>query len=264
MTDLSVEALRARLGSRPFRTYPALLSTGADAQAWARSGGPHGGVVVADYQASPRGRSGLSWSTTIGVSLCFSMLVRPGLRPDDEGSLYLAALLGLGDALDAATGANPGGGDTLGGRTVLWWPDEVRIAGQRVGAVGVDSELDAHQVTWAVINVLVEDAGADRAGLIAGIIRAIEARLDQAPDQLATEFSDRCGTIGHRVRARMIPLGPAGPVAEGVARTCLPDGALAIMTPSGAGVAVRPQHLGLVDVIDDGGDAPDTADPHVS
>ena len=56
--DLAADALAADLPGRPLRSYPALLSTEADALAWARAGGPGGAVVVAGYQASPRGRAG--------------------------------------------------------------------------------------------------------------------------------------------------------------------------------------------------------------
>ncbi|HWH34036.1 MAG TPA: hypothetical protein VNT56_01805 [Acidimicrobiales bacterium] len=55
--DLSAGVLAAALPDRPLRSYPAPLSTEADALAWARAGAPVGAVVVADYQAAPRGRS---------------------------------------------------------------------------------------------------------------------------------------------------------------------------------------------------------------
>ena len=57
--DLSAEALAAVLPGRPIRAYPALLSTEADALAWARAGAPSGALVAAAYQAAPRCRAGL-------------------------------------------------------------------------------------------------------------------------------------------------------------------------------------------------------------
>lgn len=53
-TDLSAHALAEALPGRPVRSYPAMLSTEADALAWARAGADDGAVVVAGYQAAPR------------------------------------------------------------------------------------------------------------------------------------------------------------------------------------------------------------------
>jgi BirA family biotin operon repressor/biotin-[acetyl-CoA-carboxylase] ligase len=65
--DLAADVLAADLPGRPLRSYPALLSTEADALAWARAGAPDGAVVVAGYQASPRGRAGLPWQVQQGT-----------------------------------------------------------------------------------------------------------------------------------------------------------------------------------------------------
>ncbi|MDQ4130536.1 MAG: hypothetical protein M3133_06040, partial [Actinomycetota bacterium] len=73
---------------RPVRTYPAILSTSADAFAWARAGAPEGALVVADYQAAPRGRAGLPWEVRPGEGLGFSLVLRPELPPEREGWLY--------------------------------------------------------------------------------------------------------------------------------------------------------------------------------
>ena len=66
-SDLDPDVLAQALPGRPVRSYPALLSTDADAQAWARTGASAGAVVVADYQASPRGRGGLPWTVRPGA-----------------------------------------------------------------------------------------------------------------------------------------------------------------------------------------------------
>ena len=51
--DLAAETLAAALPGRPLRSYPALLSTHADALAWARAGGPAGVREV----SRPHGRA---------------------------------------------------------------------------------------------------------------------------------------------------------------------------------------------------------------
>ncbi len=234
MNDLTAEELAGPLGGRPARVYPAVLSTSADAQAWARSGAPEGAVVVAGYQASPRGRSGWPWDLAPERDLCFSIVVHPPLPAEREGWLYLVAVAGVADAL--------GDGE-------LHWPDEVWCDGNLTGAVGVESGLGPQGLTWAVVNVWLRNVEAPRGPLLARTTAAIEARLAEDPAAVLASVVDRCATLGQHVRARLIPLGPGGPETEGEAATCLADGALVVITERGSRVAVRPQHLGVLETV---------------
>lgn len=235
--DISAAALADVLGQRAVRSYPALLSTEAVALAWAREGAPSGAVVVAGYQASPRGRAGLPWTVRSGTSLGFSVVLHPDVPVAREGWTYEVAVSGLADALGAAN--------------TIAWPDEVRRAGRRLGAVGTAVELGPGRVSWAVVNVLVTDPPRPRGPLLARILEAIESRLDASPEAVLADYDARCETLGRRVRARMIPMGPAGPRVEGKAVGTLADGSLTIETPRGSRVAVRPQNLGLLDELED-------------
>ncbi|MDQ3931293.1 MAG: hypothetical protein M3252_00415, partial [Actinomycetota bacterium] len=134
--DLSPDAVAEALPDRPVRSYPAILSTSADALAWARAGAPEGAVVVADYQASPRGRAGLPWQVRPGEGLGFSLVLRPQLPPEREGWLYTVAASGMADV--------------LGPQTRIQWPDEVVRDDERAGAVGVEVELAGQTTSWAV------------------------------------------------------------------------------------------------------------------
>lgn len=233
--DLSAAELTAVLPGRAVRTYPALLSTEVDAEAWARSGGPAGGVVTAGYLAAPRGRAGLPWEP--GRGLVLSLLLRPDLPPEREGWPYLAAGLGLADA--------------LGGSGTLRWPDEVHGPGGRAGALGIRTELGPDTVTWAVVTMLAEHAPPPRAPLLARIVTAVEGRLDEPAEALLEAYRRRCVTLSRRVRARLVPLGPAGPVVEGEAVDLRPDGALVIRTDEGRRAVVPPHNLGLLEVLDE-------------
>lgn len=233
--DLSAAELTELLPGRPLRTYPALLSSEVDAEAWARAGGPAGGVVTAGYLAAPRGRAGLPWEP--GRGLVLSLLLRPDLPPQREGWPYLAAALGLSDA--------------LGGSGMVRWPDEVHGPAGRTGALGVRTELGPDKVTWAVVTLLAEHAQPPRAPLLATIVTAVEGRLDEDPEALLEAYRGRCSTLGRRVRARLVPLGPAGPVVEGEAVDLRPDGALVIRTEEGRRAVIPPHNLGMLELLDD-------------
>lgn len=232
-TDLTNETLAAAMPGRALRCYPALLSTEADALAWARGGAPDGAVVAAGYQASPRGRAGLEWRMDPTSDLGFSLVLHPNLPPEREGWMYTVAASGLADVVgEAAT---------------IEWPDEVRVGGERAGAVGVYVELGPETTEWAVVNVLVIAAQPSPAELMARIVAAIESRHRSTPSDVLGDYLSRCETLGRSVRARMIPLGPSGPQVTGKAVGALMDGALLIETEDGRRIAVRPQNLGLLE-----------------
>jgi BirA family biotin operon repressor/biotin-[acetyl-CoA-carboxylase] ligase len=234
--DLAAEVLGPLLPGRAVRSYPALLSSEVDAEAWARAGGPHGGVVTAGYLAAPRGRAGLPWPLGPDRGLVFSLLLRPDLTPEREGFPYLAAGLGLADV--------------LGPDAVVRWPDEVHGPDGRLGAVGLRTELGPDGVRWAVLTMLAEHVGPPRGPLLARIVAAVEGRLDDPIEALLAAYRARCGTLGRRVRARLVPLGPAGPQLEGEAVDVRGDGALVIRTEEGRRAVVPPPNLGMLEDLD--------------
>lgn len=243
--DLAPERLADVLPGRPLRSYPALLSTEADAMAWARSGVAEGALVAADYQVSPRGRAGLEWTPRAGTSLAFSLVLRPRLSANREGWMYTVAVSGLADA--------------LGEGTTIEWPDQVRRDGVAAGAVAVQTELGPQGVRWAVVNVLVLEAAPPRGPLLARVVEGVEARSRSPAADVLGEYVPRCETIGRRVRARLIPMGPAGAQVTGRAVRALADGALLIETAGGRRVAVRPQGLGRLE--DAESEAVEASDP---
>ena len=232
--DLAADVLAEVLPRRAVRSYPALLSTQAAALAWARAGAPEGAVVTADYQAAPRGRAGLEWGLhPPGESLGFSLVLRPALPPEREGWLYPVAASAVADVLGEAA--------------EVLWPDEIRSGTATAGKVCVDAQLGSAGGSWAVVTVLLHPARPPRGDMLAGLVHVIESRAAAPPEEVLADYLPRCATLGRTVRARLLPVGPAGPQVSGTAVTCLGDGALVLETVEGNRVAVRPQHLGRLD-----------------
>lgn len=244
--DLDRDTVAAVLPDRPVRVYPALLSTEAEAMSWARRNGAPGSLVVAGYQVSPRGRSGLDRGELVGsdFGIGFSLLSHPSIEIEREGWPYLPAVSGIADVLAAR---NPDA------EVDIVWPDEVHVDGVIAAAVGVHTELGPGVVRWVATTVLIAAVRPPRAALLGEVVTAIEARAAQDPATVIEEFLPRCRTLGHLVRARLLPLGPAGPSILGTAVDVLDDGALVIATvgeggaPDGHRVAVRPGFLGHLD-----------------
>lgn len=236
---LDTHALRRALPGRDVRVYEAILSTEAAAMAWARAGAASGAVVAAGYQAAPRGRGGREWVLDQDRGLAFSVVVRPDLRVEREGWLYTASASGLADA--------------LGDEGTIEWPDEIYGPDSTpAGAVAVRSEPAEHGIEWAVITAMATSAHEPRAEFLASIVARIERRCRQTGEAVLQDYLPRCRTLGRRVRARLVPLGPGGPEVQGRAAGARMDGSLVIETRDGARVAVPPQSLGMLEISDDG------------
>jgi BirA family biotin operon repressor/biotin-[acetyl-CoA-carboxylase] ligase len=243
--DLDQAQVAAELGDRPVQAYPALLSTEPLTMAWARQGAPAGAVVVADYQAAPRGRGGWPWTVRPGLGLGFTLLLRPELPPEREGWPYVPCLLGLHDVLGSQ------------GSRLLWPDTVVDGAGAALARLGVYVELGPDRTEWATATVLVEEAAPPRGPLLSALTQAIEVRIAQPPEQVLADYRPRCATLGRQHWARLIPLGPGGPSVTGEAVDVLSDGALVLLTARGHRVAVPPQNLGLLQDPEGPVDAPD-------
>ncbi len=251
--DLAREAVAARMPDRPLRADPALMSTEAEAMSWGREGAPAGALVVAAYQASPRGRSGLDRSELIepGRGLGFSLVLRPELGPERSGWSYPVATGAVAGVLadhrpDAAVTTE--------------WPDEVHADGGLTAAVGVPAELGPSGVRWAVVTVLVGGLRPPRTGVLARLVEAVEAHHGRPREQVLDDYRARCETLGSRVRARMLPLGATGPTVTGRAVEVLADGSLVVAPDEGGRrVAVPPQDLGHLEDPDTGPRPPEEA-----
>lgn len=244
--DLDRAHLAPLLHDRPLRTFPAMLSTEAESLAWARQGAPHGAVVVAGYQAAPRGRSGLSFADRFGPGrgLGCSLVLRLDVEEAREGWPYLPVLLGVRDALAAVGG--PAGEPTAATR-LLEWPDQVVDAdGGTIAAIGVQSEPVAGRLRWTVATVLIPDVLPPRASLLAAVADHVDRRSTQAAAAVLADYRAACATLGRRVEAQMLPLGASSPSVVGRAADVVDDGGLTIATDDGRRVVVTPTSLGFL------------------
>lgn len=229
--DLSATALASALPGRELRTYPALLSTESEAQAWARTGAPDGAIVVAEYQASPRGRGGLPWDVHPSNDLAFSLVLRPDWPHERDGWLYVIATTALAGE--------------LGVQATIQWPDVVTVKGERRAAIAVQASLVPAAIEWAVVTAHLRDIDS-RVAFLARVVAAVERHYRLPTDDVIVAFRDRCSTLGRHVRARLMPLGPSSEEISGEAVRVNADGALVIDTGDRR-LALRPQHVGTVE-----------------
>ena len=156
-------------------------STNAALAERARAGEEPGLVLVTEHQTAGRGRLDRAWETPARSSLTFSVLVKPGVPPEDWPWLPLLT----GYAVQAALA------DRLPD-IALKWPNDVLVdgAGSRLGR--------------KIAGILVERIETDRGPMaVVGVGINVDQTLDELPVALATSVSletgepvDRTGLLG--------------------------------------------------------------------
>lgn len=231
-TRIRPGVLTELMPNREIRAYPALLSTESEAQRWARAGAPHGALVVADYQASPRGKGGLPWEIP-AQGAGFSIIVRRTYLEHEEGRLYMAAVTALADT---------------GAQATVAWPDRAYEGERQIGAASVFADVALLQIVWAVVSFMLMDTDGAPEHSIATIVDRLEERLAQDPGALLSDYEPMLFETGKEVEAHLVPIGPAGKRIAGIAEGADIHGSLVIKTTSEKTVAVRPHHVGLLEV----------------
>jgi len=175
-------------------------STNDNALQAARKGAPHGALFISDVQDSGRGRRGRTWESPPGLSLLFSVIVRPAqVRPEDVGWIPLVAGLACAEGIAESSSLTP----------QIKWPNDVVIPAshapgwRKVGGILCESVLSAagdggHVVIGIGINVnqqaadlpelakapptsiaIEQKSNADRRAVLSAILLRLEARCEE-------------------------------------------------------------------------------------
>jgi BirA family transcriptional regulator, biotin operon repressor / biotin---[acetyl-CoA-carboxylase] ligase len=256
---LDADAVRAALAGPGFRgardsglgagglwtSLEVVAVTGSTNADLLRRDGAEGQVLVAESQVAGRGRMGRSWVSAAGVSLTFSVLLRPVAVPASRRG-WLPLLTGVSVARAVR--------DVSGVAAVLKWPNDVLAGSRKLAGIlaeqsgdvvvigiglNVATPADALPVSPAGLpatSLLGEGASVSREALLAGILRELERRYaafrddpDPARTGLLGEYRDLCATLGRPVRVEL----PGGSGLAGVAEDIDADGRLLVASARG-------------------------------
>lgn len=219
-----------------------------------RQGVAPGLVVVADAQATGRGRLGRAWRDAVrGVSGPANLAVSATVAAPERAASLVPLVVGLAVA-DAYTGA--------GAQPRLKWPNDVLLAGRKAAGIlverhvvdqrpvlviGCGLNLDWRGVertdeerAWISVAEAI-DAEVDRVAVLVALLTALSGGLGRVaarPDVVLGEYRARCATLGQRVRLEQ----PGRPPLEGDAVEVDADGRLVIAV----GADRRPVDVGDV------------------
>lgn len=239
--------MRAALGAAAAAVRLELVdecdSTNSVAAARAKEGAPSGTAIACELQRAGRGRQGATWVSGRGTALTFSLVWR-----FERGAAVLTALpLVAGVACARAL-------DSIGAPGVaLKWPNDLLLAGAKLGGILVEAQADPRGPTSVVIGVginvrLSDDArraisqpAADLAGvpyvsrshalgrLLAALADALPRFEREGFAAFRAEWAERHAFQGARVRLIV----DSGRAVEGVAAGVAEDGALLLETGGG-------------------------------
>ncbi|MGQ9595424.1 MAG: biotin--[acetyl-CoA-carboxylase] ligase [Anaerolineae bacterium] len=235
-------ALATRVVGRNLHWYEAVDSTNTALLALAAEGAPDGTVAVAEYQTGGRGRGARRWWAPPRTCLLFSILFRsPFLLPAESHQLTMLCSLAACEAVEEVAGL------TL----ALKWPNDLLLAGRKVGGILTEGAFTGARLAYAVVGVglnvnvafaapggeadaqdlahLAEEATSlmhhlgqpvDRTALLQAILRRVDDRYHRLAEgeRFHQEWSRRLATLGQRVRVQTgteTLLGVAEAVDEG-------------------------------------------------
>jgi BirA family transcriptional regulator, biotin operon repressor / biotin---[acetyl-CoA-carboxylase] ligase len=190
--------------------YDAVSSTNDLADRAAAAGAAHGTVVVADFQATGRGRLGRTWFSPPGAGLYVSVVVRPGnlgetfrsaaAENTSEGvsaggsvsaasSVTLTAGVAIAEALRAATGID----------AAIKWPNDVVIGWRKVCGILAEGAAAGGRVQHVILGYGVNVLPAAYPPEIAERATSIEAELGRPADR-AEVFAESLACLAERLR----------------------------------------------------------------
>ena len=240
-----VEGLNSPLARR-CELYNTVASTQDIALGLARSGAPHGTLVVSGVQTGGLGRRGRGWGSPVG-GLWMSLVLRPELESEHAPRITQAAAVAVAKALN-----------NLGVEARIKWPNDLLVEGRKIcgilaagafstfsttanepprnpGAIilgiGLNanlnpSDLDVPEESAATIrSVLGHDVGL--LDLLDSLLFHLHHELQRINDfeSILADWRQYNCTLGHQVRVQS-----SSRVFEGRALDLTSDGALQVAT----------------------------------
>ena len=209
-------------------------------------------LLVADRQASGRGRDGHSWLTAPRALAC-SLAVAPAWRTPDWSTIPLLAGLAARNVLREKSGVETG----------LKWPNDLMVEAGKVGGILVEASGELVVVglgvnLWwpdapgGIAAIHEDDPGPDVAAVLAEAwAQRVLANLGREPRAWGLdEYRAACETLGKAVTWE--------PGGRGTAVDIASDGGLVVETPSGR-LTLRSGEVHAVRTTTLAAEPPDTA-----
>lgn len=225
--------------------FDTIGSTNDEARRMAKSGAPHGTVLIAGHQTGGHGRRGRSFHSPAGSGIYMSVLLRPDCAPTELMHLTCAVAVAMCDAIEQAVGFRPGikwtndlvcGKRKIGGiLTELGFTNQGLVDYSIIG-IGINctqTELDFPEdirsiaASLAMVSQTRVEADVVAAAMIQAL-QKMDSQLLSAKAQILAQYKKDCITLGQEI----VLLRGDGK-RYGIARDIDPDGGLVVEFQSG-------------------------------
>lgn len=136
---------------REIHYFKEIDSTNNYAKKIAYDGCEDGTVIIAERQASGRGRLGRSWESNMGKGIWMSVVLRPDISPESIQLITLAASVAVVKAIR----------DTTGIVTGIKWPNDILLDGKKLCGILVEMSSEMDRINFVVIGIGI-NIGQDR------------------------------------------------------------------------------------------------------
>ncbi len=127
----------------PIYLFETIGSTNDEAKLMAAADAPEGLLIVAETQTAGRGRNGRSWLTPPGQALACSLILRPAVPVEQATRLTMLAAVATCQAIEQTTPLH----------AMLKWPNDVLIAGKKVGGLLLETALKGSRLDYAILGL---------------------------------------------------------------------------------------------------------------
>ncbi len=128
---------------RDLHFYPSVPTTNAIAFDLGRGGCSEGAVVIADGQTGGKGRLGRVWASPQGVNLYTSIVLRPGVAPQNAPQLTFLAAVAVAETVKGFTRNPP----------EVKWPNDILIAGRKAAGILLEMDTEPDRVNFVVVGI---------------------------------------------------------------------------------------------------------------
>jgi BirA family biotin operon repressor/biotin-[acetyl-CoA-carboxylase] ligase len=118
-------------------------STNSRAKDLAAGHAPEGTLVLAERQASGRGRKGRSWFSPAGHGIYASLILRPSMSPSEAPRITLMTAVAMAETLLSLTQLP----------AKIKWPNDILVNGKKIAGILTEISLEMDSVDFVIVGL---------------------------------------------------------------------------------------------------------------
>lgn len=128
---------------RKVEYFKEIDSTNTYAKKLAGEGCPDGTIVLAERQTAGKGRLGRAWASAGEKGIWMSVVLRPGIPPEEVQMITLGASIAVVKAVKEVTGIQTG----------IKWPNDIVTEGKKVCGILTEMSCEQDRVNFVVVGI---------------------------------------------------------------------------------------------------------------